>query len=122
MRVFQPAAIALAAGASFVARGFCGDPNGLARILVEAIRHPGFSFVQALSPCPTFVPEQMEWKKRVRDEVEEPAPDAIEASRRIQADDGFTTGIFFAERRPTWPGDSPAASGSLESMREEFAL
>ena len=32
-------------------RGFTSDPNGLARILVEAIQHPGFAFVQALSPC-----------------------------------------------------------------------
>jgi 2-oxoglutarate/2-oxoacid ferredoxin oxidoreductase subunit beta len=46
IRPFQPAAIALAAGASFIARGFAGDPNGLTKLLVEAIQHPGFAFLQ----------------------------------------------------------------------------
>ncbi len=50
LRPFQPAALALAAGASFIARGFTGDPNGLAKMLVKAIQHRGFSVLQALSP------------------------------------------------------------------------
>jgi 2-oxoglutarate ferredoxin oxidoreductase subunit beta len=34
---FNPAAIALAAGAGFIARGYSGEPSELTRILVEAI-------------------------------------------------------------------------------------
>ena len=56
IRPFHPLVIALASGANFVARCFSGDPNGTAQTLVEAIRHPGFSFVQILSPCVTFRP------------------------------------------------------------------
>ncbi|MCK7461546.1 MAG: hypothetical protein MZU84_05535 [Sphingobacterium sp.] len=37
--------------------GFSGDPNGIAQLLVEAIRHPGFALVQASSPCVTYCPE-----------------------------------------------------------------
>ncbi len=49
---FQPAAIALAAGASFIARGFSGDPNGLTQLLVEAIQHPGIRLRPGLEPLP----------------------------------------------------------------------
>ena len=41
--------IALASGANFVARAFSGDPNGTAEIIAQAMRHPGFSFVEILS-------------------------------------------------------------------------
>ena len=60
---FHPLVIALASGANFVARAFSGEPNETADILVEAIRHPGFSFVEILSPCVTFRPDEREWKK-----------------------------------------------------------
>ena len=66
IRAFHPLVIALASGANFVARGFSGDPNGTAAIIAQAIRHPGFSFVEILSPCVTFRPEQKEWKEIVR--------------------------------------------------------
>ena len=56
LRTFHPLVIALAAGANFVARAFAGDPNGTAELIAEAIRTPGFSFVEILSPCVTFRP------------------------------------------------------------------
>ena len=123
-RVFQPLAMAFAAGASFIARGSCGDPNGLARLIVEAIEHPGFALVQALSPCPTFVPEQMGWKKLTHEEYPEATSDYTEAVRRIHEDDGFTTGIFYAEKREVWPPQRPARlqAKSVEEMAGEFVL
>jgi pyruvate/2-oxoacid:ferredoxin oxidoreductase beta subunit len=35
-----------------------------AALLAEAVRHPGFSFVEVLSPCVTFRPDQRSWKER----------------------------------------------------------
>ena len=121
IRPFQPAGLALTAGASFIARGFTGDPNGLAKILVSAIEHKGFSFVQALSPCPTFRPEQMQWKHHVQAFESETTSDPIEASRRIQADDGMSTGIIFRSEYPVFqPGTGvDAGMGSIES---EFTI
>jgi 2-oxoglutarate ferredoxin oxidoreductase subunit beta len=121
IRPFQPAGLALTAGASFIARGFTGDPNGLAKILVEAIRHPGFSFVQALSPCPTFRPEQMQWKRQVRGFEQEPTEDPVEAGRRIQSDDGMSTGIVYQALHPVLrPGGD--GGGSLDAIEQEFRL
>jgi 2-oxoglutarate ferredoxin oxidoreductase subunit beta len=118
---FQPAGLALTAGASFVARAFTGDPNELARILVEAIRHPGFAFVQALSPCPTFRPEQMEWKRQVRAFADEPTADPVEAARRIQSDDGMSLGIVYRREAPVFrPGVREQAAAP--PFEDEFRL
>jgi 2-oxoglutarate ferredoxin oxidoreductase subunit beta len=122
MPPFQPVTIALAAGASFVARGFCGDPNGLARIIVEAISHPGFAFVQALSPCPTFVPEQMGWKKVVHEEFLAPTADPGEALARVAAADQFATGVILAAPRPIWPPRHGEPAESLDQIDAEFVL
>jgi 2-oxoglutarate ferredoxin oxidoreductase subunit beta len=121
IRPFQPAALALAAGASFVARGFSGDPNGLAQMLVEAIEHPGFAFVHVLSPCPTFRPEQMQWKKVVRPFGWSETSNPIEAATRVQADDGMSIGMIYRDRRPAFqPGG--AGGGSIAALEQEFAL
>ncbi len=121
IRPFNPAGLALTAGASFIARGFSGDPNGLARMLVEAIEHPGFSFVQVLSPCPTFRPEQMQWKKQVRVFEENCTDDPILAAQRIQADDGMSTGIIFRREYVVFQAQSTAGD-DLESIEREFVI
>jgi 2-oxoglutarate ferredoxin oxidoreductase subunit beta len=121
LRPFQPAGLALTAGASFIARGFTGDPNGLAKILVEAIRHPGFSFVQVLSPCPTFRPEQMDWKRQVRPFADEATSDPILAAQRIQADDGMSMGVIFRAQYPVFQPGGPVV-GDLTAIEQEFAI
>jgi 2-oxoglutarate ferredoxin oxidoreductase subunit beta len=50
----NPIAVAIVLGASFVARGFAGDKEGLTAILKAAIAHRGFSLVDILQPCVTF--------------------------------------------------------------------
>ncbi len=122
IRPFQPAGLALTAGASFVARGFTGDPNGLARMLVEAIEHPGFSFVQALSPCPTFRPEQMQWKRQVRGFEEESTDDPIDAAQRIQADDGMSTGVIFRREYPVFRPGSGGSRDDVQSFESGFTI
>jgi 2-oxoglutarate ferredoxin oxidoreductase subunit beta len=121
IRPFQPAGLALTAGASFIARGFTGDPNGLAKILVSAIEHKGFSFVQALSPCPTFRPEQMQWKHQVRTFEAETTSNPIEAAQRIQADDGMSTGIIFRNEYPVFRPGTGVCTGT-ESLESEFTI
>ncbi len=50
----NPIATMLAYGSTFVAQTYAGNPKHMAYIFEEAIRHKGFSFVNVLSPCPTF--------------------------------------------------------------------
>lgn len=53
-RAVNPLALALAGGATFVARGFSGNPKHLARLVARAIRHPGYALVDVLQPCVIF--------------------------------------------------------------------
>jgi 2-oxoglutarate ferredoxin oxidoreductase subunit beta len=109
VRRFQPAAIALAAGASFIARGFAGDPNGLTQLLTAAIEHRGFAFVHVLSPCQTFRPEQQGVEAAGASLPLEPTHDAAHAAQLIQRDDGMALGLLFQQDIPIY---SPAATGA----------
>lgn len=119
---FQPLVIGLAAGANFIARCFSGDPNNMARILLEGILHPGFSLIQVLSPCITFRPEQMEWKKVVRMAPVDHTGDAARAARRLMSDDGFNVGkVLYKGNRPAFEvqrGEPPVPVAQLERMFE----
>jgi 2-oxoglutarate ferredoxin oxidoreductase subunit beta len=50
----NPIALALAAGATFVARGFSGEPKHLTELMKQGILHRGFSFIDVFSPCVTY--------------------------------------------------------------------
>jgi len=50
----NPIGIALAEGATFIARGFAGDIPHLTSLYVEALQHDGFALVDVFQPCVTF--------------------------------------------------------------------
>jgi 2-oxoglutarate ferredoxin oxidoreductase subunit beta len=121
LRPFNPMALAVAAGATFVARGFTGDPNGLARLMLEAINWRGFALLEVLSPCPTFRPEQKEWKGMAHPGPAEPIEDPSRAAAALLEDDGFGVGVFFrGPQRPHKPHLHSAVT--LAEIEQEFAL
>ena len=121
IRSFHPLVIALAAGANFVARAFSGDPNGTADIIAQAVRHPGFSFVEIRSPCVTFRPEQRSWRDQVHPAAVPETDDPARAARRIMTDDGFNIGVLYAGNRTPY-ARTPAASATPAEIEQEFAL
>jgi 2-oxoglutarate ferredoxin oxidoreductase subunit beta len=120
LRPFHPLVIALASGANFVARAFSGNPNETASIIVEAIRHPGFSFIEILSPCVTFRPDEKAWKDLVHPAPVEPTNDPGKASRRIMTDDGFNIGILYRGDRKPYQLELSNESGDLAELEREF--
>jgi 2-oxoglutarate ferredoxin oxidoreductase subunit beta len=118
----RPLELALASGASYVARSFSGDPNGLARTVAEAIRHPGFAFIQVLSPCITYRPEQMQYKKHVHAGFE-PTADRAEAFTQLAQDDHMTAGVVY-RRGPEGPapGERPVEAAVAEAQDLEAAF
>jgi len=50
----NPVAVAITAGATFVARGFAGDVEHLAGLISRGIKHKGFALIDILQPCVTF--------------------------------------------------------------------
>jgi 2-oxoglutarate ferredoxin oxidoreductase subunit beta len=58
----NPLLYVLGYGASFVAQGTPADMQGLAAVVEEAIRFPGFAFVNVQSPCVTYGQEEQQLK------------------------------------------------------------
>ena len=119
---FQPLVIALASGANFIARASSSDPNGAAQLLVEAIRHPGFSFVQVLSPCLTFRPEQREWKARVEPAPEEATNDLATAASRLFIDNSFYLGILYRGERTPYAPERRQPASDLGALEQAFEI
>lgn len=119
---FHPLVIALASGANFVARCFSGDPARTGDILVEAIQHPGLSFVQILSPCVTFRPDERSWKELVHPAPVEPTDDPARAARRIMTDDGFNIGILYRGNRAPYHLSKRVLQQDPEQLGEMFAI
>jgi 2-oxoglutarate ferredoxin oxidoreductase subunit beta len=122
LRPFNPLAIALASGANFIARCFSGSIVETANVIVEAVRHPGFSFVEIISPCVTYRPDQKEWKNQVRPAPVATTDDAARAARRLMSDDGFNLGILYrGARAPYAPRNEPTIR-DLKELEREFEI
>jgi len=115
INAYYPLVIALASGANFIARTSSSDPNGAAKVIADAIRHPGFSFVHMLSPCVTFRPEQRQWKKSVHPAPVEATQDPAVAARRLMADDNFYLGTLYEGNRKPF---QPELKASIEHPSE----
>jgi 2-oxoglutarate ferredoxin oxidoreductase subunit beta len=122
VRSFHPLVIALASGANFVARAFAGDPNGTAEVIAQGIRHPGFSFIEVLSPCVTFRPEQREWKQHVHPAPVAATDDPARAARRIMTDDGLNIGVLYAGDRKPYSTLAAKTKRTSSDLEAEFEL
>ena len=122
LRPFNPLVIALASGANFVARAFSGNPPETASIIADAVRHPGFSFVEVLSPCVTYRPDQRSWKDRVHRAPVDATDDAARAARRLMTDDGFNLGVLYRGNRQPYHARSEATVTDLAELEREFEL
>jgi 2-oxoglutarate ferredoxin oxidoreductase subunit beta len=100
----DPVLMFLSYGFTFVARAFSSNVKELAKLLVEADAHPGFSIIQLISPCPTF--NQVVTFDFMKDKVE-PIPDDhdptdLDAAFKMALDhDVIRTGVFYKKQRPT---------------------
>jgi len=102
---FQPLALAISAGANFVARGFSGDAERLSKLIWEGIRYKGFSFIDVLQVCVSFNPSKSyKWYQErvcsVEDEGYDPT-DRMKALEMVFRDDGLLpTGVFYRGSEP----------------------
>lgn len=119
---FHPLVIALASGANFVAREFSGDIKGCTATIIEAIRHPGFSFVEILSPCVTFRPDEREWKGKVHKASVPETDDPGRAARRIMTDDGMNTGILYRGKRRPYHASVSDELGDIGALEAAFEI
>ena len=117
----NPIALALAAGATFVARGFSADQKHLTELIKQAIEHKGFSFIDVFSPCVTYNKDNtFQWfRPRVKKLEENSEYDATDWGAAMEKSllwgDEIPIGKFFERNDvPTLHASEPVlASGPL---------
>ena len=102
----NPLLYLLAYGCGFVAQGTTADLPGLAAVFEEAIRYPGFSFVNVQSPCVTFGED--DWQVKNQRSAMKPlaslnhdATDLLAAMDKARAyGQELYTGVFYKNPNP----------------------
>jgi 2-oxoglutarate ferredoxin oxidoreductase subunit beta len=116
----NPLLLALACGATFVARGFSGKPKELAELIVRGLNHKGFAIVDTYSPCPTF--NKVNTFKFYREEVEDVPADhdvtnKVEAMRLAAMDDPLHVGVFYEVEVPSFVEHVESQQSGTEADR-----
>ena len=112
---FNPLAVAISAGGTFVSRVFTGDIAHTKEIFKQAINHKGFAFVDVLQPCVTFnkLNTFAWWQERVYklDATHNPSDKKAALEKAFEEmSSGYSkipTGILYKEERPTYEEEAP---------------
>jgi 2-oxoglutarate ferredoxin oxidoreductase subunit beta len=117
----NPMGWVLAAGVSFAARGFSGNPKHLTDLIVEGIQHPGLAFIQAMSPCPTFYNTFDLWRPLIEDLREDHDPsNRMQALTQALRDDAIPVGVFYREVRPTLDSHTHVTNHPFKPVAYDF--
>ncbi len=109
----NPIALALISGATYVSRGFSGNPDHLSTTIENALSHKGFSLVDVLSPCVTYNKIQTyQWfRDRVytlEDEEHDTNDLKQSMSKSYEWESKIPIGVFYKADKPTYDADEPA--------------
>ncbi len=118
----NPIALAIAGGATFVARGFAGDPAHLTNLIMEAINHRGFSLIDVFQPCVTFNSvNTYQWFRERIYKLEEKGhnpSDKIEAMKRALEPDKLPIGVFYREQAKQYEEQTPTQKSIVKEPIE----
>lgn len=102
----NPLAITLSAGATYVARGFSGNIPNLTKMIVEGVKHRGFSFIDIFQPCVTF--NHINTYQWYREHIYElsashDVKNRVEAYQKsLEMANQIPVGVFYNEEKPTY--------------------
>ncbi len=103
-KAINPIMLALSAGATFVARGFAGNPSQLKELMKKAIAHKGAALLDVLQPCVTWNKlNTYDWYSKRIYELKKPLPTRLEAIKRaMEWGNKIPIGIFFVSKEKTY--------------------
>jgi len=110
--MLNPLAHALVSNGTFVARGFSGDMFHLKNLIMEAIKHRGFAFIDVFQPCVTFnYLNTYDWFRQRVYKLEEDGHDVTDRKKALEKafewGDRIPIGIFYNKERPTYHDNLP---------------
>jgi 2-oxoglutarate/2-oxoacid ferredoxin oxidoreductase subunit beta len=108
----NPLALALASHGTFVARGFSGKLQHLTNLIMEGIRHKGFSLVDVFQPCISYNHTQtyeffMDNTYDLQSEGYKPDNLQEAFKKSWEWEPKVPIGIFYKEERPTYSDELP---------------
>ncbi|MGE5279989.1 MAG: 2-oxoacid:ferredoxin oxidoreductase subunit beta [Deltaproteobacteria bacterium] len=107
---FHALALALVAGAGFVARSFSKDSELTADLIVQAVRHKGFALLEVLQPCVTFNRKNTyAWyaQRIYTPGAEHPTDDRMAALQKcLEWGDRIPLGVLYNVERKTYEENS----------------
>ena len=108
----NPIAHALVSNGTFVARGFAGDIEHLRYLMVEGMKHHGFSYIDVFQPCVTFnYINTYDWFRKRIYKLEETGHDYTDRQKALEKSfewgERIPIGIFYKEERPTYRDNLP---------------
>ena len=113
--MLNPVVHALVSNSSFVARGFSGDMFHLKKLMVEAIKHRGFAYVDVFQPCVSFnYLNTYDWFSQRVYKLEDEGHDFTDRNNALEKafewGDRIPIGIFYNKERPTYQDSIPQAT------------
>jgi 2-oxoglutarate ferredoxin oxidoreductase subunit beta len=110
--MLNPLAHALVSNGSFVARGFAGDMMHLKGLMVEAIKHRGFAFIDVFQPCVSFnYLNTYDWFLQRIYKLDEEGHDVTDRKKALEKafewGDRIPIGIFYNKERLTYQDSLP---------------
>jgi len=123
--------LALAAGGTFIARGFSGKPSHLASLIERGIRHRGFALIDVLSPCVTQNKlDTYEWFKKNTFILEEDSRfnprDKQQAWSIVDSNGKIPLGLIYEEEKSSFEElvlpekEKPIVHSDLKIQASEF--
>lgn len=130
---FNPLLIAIAAGATFVARAFSGNQEHLSKIIKAAIAHKGYALVDILQPCVSLnkVNTYAYYKERVYelDEMYNCTDKLIAMEKSMEGGVKIPIGILYSqksesyeEKRPTLFNGVPIIDKTTDRRRVDSLI
>ncbi len=101
----NPALIMLSMGATFVARTIASDIKKTKEIMLVAMRHKGFAFVDIIQPCITFFDTREYYKERTYWLDESHKANRLDSAFKVArsvSDEKVPLGIFYQVEKPTF--------------------
>jgi 2-oxoglutarate ferredoxin oxidoreductase subunit beta len=112
----NPLAHALVSNATFVARGYVGETRHLSNLILQAIKHRGFSYIDILQVCVSFnYLNTYDWYRSRVYKLEEKGHDFKDKKKALEKcfewGDQIPIGLFYKEERPTYYDNLPQVKG-----------
>jgi len=105
-------AVAIAAGGTFVARGFSGDIDHLVGLIKSGIQHRGFALIDILQPCVSFNHKNTHawYKERVyklEEAAHRPSDRSAAMEKALEWGERIPIGVIYRQEKPAFEDELP---------------